>query len=488
MPMPTKAMAVVALSAVLVLALVARRRWTAPTSDSGEVVRSQAEDRVPCDVLDLVSWRGRLPTLRKLSLTNCGLKEVSPNIKLCVNLETLDLAHNDLTTLPDELALLSKLEILFVLGSRRMTTMPRVLGKLKTVTRLGLRSNGVEVVTADGLPPLVEHLILTDNKIRKIEDAAYIKLHKVRKLMLANNELTEFTGGADPAKNLGSLELVRLANNKLRSLPDAILRLPRLSWIALAGNAELLGERLSPQLPRLKWDDVDASGQALGSGASGVVRAATWQGTPVAVKRILEKSSDGRALDEVHTVDALFGNGDEPPDSLVRTLAVIDADQTALVMELLPRAVRDLAKPPTIIEITRDRYQEAERFTPRFVYLVATKVCAALVHLHQHKVCHGDVYAHNTLVDDTTTTVKLGDLGASFVYAGYRDQPLFEKVEVRAFGVLLAELASRVTHDVPRIKFKASVLKLANACLDSDIDRRPSFGTIQALLDKLDPR
>lgn len=190
---------------------------------------------------------------------------------------------------------------------------------------------------------------------------------------------------------------MRLANNDLRELPTAVLRLPKLAWIAVAGNSRLVGPPSAVgTIPRLTWNELEFdNSEGLGSGASGVVRSASWRGTRVAVKRLLEKSSDGRASDEVASVEALFGPGESPPPpSLVRTLGVIeplDDKPTALVMELLPRGCRDLAKPPTIVEVTRDRYPDAERFSPQFVYNVATNVCAALVHIHAKHVCHGDV-------------------------------------------------------------------------------------------------
>ena len=151
-------------------------------------------------------------------------------------------------------------------SSRRMKKVPEVLGQLGSLTRLGLRSNGIVALTGDSLPPNVVHLILTDNAIASIDDAAYARLTRaesrvthrkslsvccrrrlcdergptgaracwakahaytctwgrflgVRKLMLANNALTSFTGGANPARNLRSLELLRLANNELSELP-----------------------------------------------------------------------------------------------------------------------------------------------------------------------------------------------------------------------------------------------------------------------------
>lgn len=99
------------------------------------------------------------------------------------------------------------------------------------------------------------------------------------------------------------------------------------------------------------------------------------------------------------------------------------------------------------------------------------------------------MYAHNTLIDNTSGTVKLGDLGASFTYLNYYapdDIHLFELVEVRAFGVLIAELATRIVHETAE-GIKESLLRMADTCLQSDVERRPRFTAIQAHLASLRP-
>ena len=172
-------------------------------------------EEIPCDVLSNPRWAPRLPSLVELSLRNCGLTELPAAIGHCASLKKLDLGGNDLTDLPSSLAKCTRLEILFVLGSRRMTSVPKVLAQMTSLTRLGLKSNGLTKLHGDALPPHLIHAIFTDNKIDAIDESAWRKFSSIRKLMLANNKLTSFTGGSNPTKNLASLELVRLANNDL---------------------------------------------------------------------------------------------------------------------------------------------------------------------------------------------------------------------------------------------------------------------------------
>ncbi|KAJ1452435.1 hypothetical protein M885DRAFT_526998 [Pelagophyceae sp. CCMP2097] len=454
--------------------------------DGHKEPRPQTADKPPCDVLTSPAWRGRLATLTELSLAGCGLTVLPSTIGLCTNLRKLDLGGNDLVTLPDELASCFRLEILFVLGSRRMTKLPPVLGRMSSITRLGLRSNGLVALEGSNLPPNVVHLILTDNQISKIDQEAYKRLSQCRKLMLANNALQTF-GGPHASKDLKNLELLRLANNQLDELDSQVLALPKLSWLALAGNPCVPPPTIESGLPIISLQDVSFDvGSDLGRGASGVVRGGVWKGLQVAVKTLAEKSSDGRALEELAVYRALAG---DVPVALIRAVALVEPSAgepvAAVVMEKLPKSVRDLAKPPTIVEVTRDIYPDAERFTIRAALAILQSAASALRHLHSRGVAHGDVYGHNILVDDLASLVKLGDFGASFSYSAFNAEQrrLMERLEVRAFGVLAAELGTRLAGGGAT---RAHLLGLADRCLGADVSRRPGFGDVCEVLKHLE--
>ena len=439
---------------------------------------AKENEEIPCDVLTNPRWAPRLPSLVELSLRNCGLTELPSSIGQCTSLKKLDLGGNDLTDLPSSLARCTRLEILFVLGSRRMTSVPKVLAQMTSLTRLGLKSNGLTKLHGDALPPHLIHAIFTDNKIDAIDEEAWRKFSSIRKLMLANNRLTSFTGGSNPSKNLASLELVRLANNDLQALPDDVLRAPRLAWVALAGNPRLVGfgspgSALETTMAQIDFSDA----VALGKGASGSVRSASFKGTPCAVKELLETSSDGAASDELAVHARVAG---ATPSTLIKTLAII-RKPPAVVMERLTKNARDLAKPPTIIEVTRDRYEDGERYAPAFAVTLVKGLAEALRYLHSKRVAHGDVYGHNTLVLDSTGAAKLGDFGASFYYGELAPsaQKLIERVEVRAFGVLCAEIATRVVSDAAT---RDRLLAVADDCLRGDAAARPSFEKLVAAL------
>jgi hypothetical protein len=139
--------------------------------------------------------------------------------------------------------------------------------------------------------------------------------------------------------------------------------------------------------------------QLLGAGSSSDVwRArAISSGAPVALKRIFvaDERQRSRALDEAALLAAL----DHP--NLVRLHTVLELD-TALVLVL------DLAEAGSLADLLTAR----GRLTPGEVITAVAPVAAALAHLHDAGVVHGDVSAANILFTATGTPL-LADVGVA---------------------------------------------------------------------------
>ena len=81
----------------------------------------------------------------------------------------------------------------------------------------------------------------------------------------------------------------------------------------------------------------------------------------------------------------------------------------------------------------------------------------------------------------------LCDYGAAFVYP--KGNTLFEKHEVRAFGLLVRDLIERV--DISFADMNAALycqkqlLVMAQRCLSVDVDARPRFSDMGATIKKL---
>ena len=61
---------------------------------------------------------------------------------------------------------------------------------------------------------------------------------------------------------------------------------------------------------------------------------------------------------------------------------------------------RSMALKPNLESLLRCRWPQGTEYTFCFVVHVAHGVARALQYLHTHCICHGDVYAHNVLVDE----------------------------------------------------------------------------------------
>ncbi|KAK0604061.1 hypothetical protein LWI29_011681 [Acer saccharum] len=100
----------------------------------------------------------KVKSISKLSLSNCQIQMVgSSSLKFCIELKEFRLAHNDIKTLPDELAYNKKLQNLD-LGNNLITRWSdlKVLGSLVGLKNLNLQGN-----------PIAENDKLT-KKVRKL--------------------------------------------------------------------------------------------------------------------------------------------------------------------------------------------------------------------------------------------------------------------------------------------------------------------------------
>ena len=102
-------------------------------------------------------------------------------------------------------------------------------------------------------------------------------------------------------------------------------------------------------------------------------------------------------------------------------------------------------------------------------------VAAAAAHLHARGIMHGDLYGHNILCTGDGAAL-LGDFGAASVFDGGGMEALaLQRLEVRAFGVLLGELLERCDGDERELAVLAA---LQRECVAGVPGGRPLFGEI----------
>lgn len=426
---------------------------------------------------------GRLTGARQLKLA-CGLTEFPREIfDLADTLEVLDLTGNTLASLPDDLPRLHRLRILFASGNR-FTELPAVLGACSQLDMVGFKANRIRTVPRDALPRALRWLILTDNEIDELP-AEIGDCSRLQKLMLAGNRLRVLPAEMAACR---ALELVRLSANRLETLPDWLLRLPRLAWLAYAGNpfgAALEAEASTDRsVAEIDWSEL-ACEEKLGEGASGVIYRAQWHAAGQAPRAVAVKlfkgavTSDG--LPDCEMAACLHAGRHRNMIPVIGQLRGHPDGAHGLVMELVDPALDTLAAPPSFATCTRDVYAADVRFAPATAWRIAHGIASVARHLHARCIMHGDLYAHNILHDGAGGAL-LGDFGAASVY-DVNDRvraARLERLEVRAFGYLLDELLAR--RELRGRQGSDALDALAAACLNEDIDARPSFGEVVAVL------
>ena len=429
---------------------------------------------------------GQLHGLQRLDLS-AGLTEFPHEIfALADTLEVLNLSGNALAALPDDLPRLSRLQVLFC-SDNQFTAVPAVLGQCPQLRMVGFKANLIRTLPGAALPPALRWLILTDNKLDELP-AEIGNYQQLQKLMLAGNRLTELP---DTLANCHNLELLRIAANRLTALPPWLLALPRLAWLAYAGNpfaeAAEAAALARHSIQTIDWSDLRME-QPLGEGASGVIyRARYARATPPEVAVKLFKgavTSDGLPHSEMA---ACISAGPHPHLIGVQgRIGQHPAGSEGLVLELIDRAFGNLAGPPSLVTCTRDVYAPSTQFRLETALRIAQGIASAVAHLHGQGILHGDLYAHNILHTPAGQAL-LGDFGAACFFAT-EDKPLataLQQLEVRAFGCLLEELLEHCPEAEEAPAAGAALWALQRRCVQPEVAARPLFAEIARVLNGL---
>ncbi|MBU2971676.1 leucine-rich repeat-containing serine/threonine-protein kinase [Pseudoalteromonas sp. C2R02] len=426
---------------------------------------------------------GQLNGIKRLQLVEELTQFPQEIFDLADSLEILDLSNNKLSSLPEDLCRLHRLKILFI-SNNEFEHLPNALGKCPQLEMIGFKANKIKTIADDALPVQTRWLILTDNKIEKLPSNIG-KLHRLQKLALAGNQLSKLP---DTMANCKSLELIRLSANKLTALPNWLIQLPKLSWFACSGNDFNANTSNNSPVEQVKLIDFELT-QQIGEGASGFIHKAKWINQPnslkgtavnIAVKLFKgEVTSDGYPQDELN---CCLTAGEHT--NLIKVIGQIaQTDQLGLVMELIPSTYGNLGLPPSLKTRTRDTFEANTTFSIAEILKITIQMSNTLNHLHKNNVSHGDIYAHNTMIN-SDSDMLFGDFGAATDLSGLTliQQEAIESIEVRAFGCLLDDLLS-LNNDNSPIANKLNEIK--DNCMQTALPLRPRFEEINTLLMQL---
>ncbi|MCH5653156.1 protein kinase [Pseudomonas syringae] len=416
---------------------------------------------------------GKLAGTQRLDLS-CDLSEFPVEIfDLADTLEVLNLSGNRLTSLPDDLYRLTRLRVLFA-SDNAFRHLPESIGQCQQLQIVGLKANRIEQVSAAALPPRLRWLILTDNRIESLPDELG-RRPDLQKLMLAGNRLRTLPA---TLAQCHKLELIRIAANHLTELPDWLLSLPALAWLAFADNP-LCAERPTAPIREIPWQHLSLH-QRLGEGASGIIQQAVWQDAGdehMAAVKLYKGAvtSDGSPLNEMAACIAAGRHA-----QLIEVLGQISGHpehQRGLVMALIAPDFGNLAGPPSLESCSRDVYASDTRFSLPVLLRLAEGIASVTAHLHARGITHGDLYGHNILVQEDGNCL-LSDFGAASFHPSAGLGEALERIETRAFGILLGELLERCEADPQDQDVMAGLTALQASCVQPDCQQRPSLAEI----------
>lgn len=158
-------------------------------------------DEIPKNIFKMVN-------LRKFGFFSNKVKIIHRDIRLLKNLIKLDLSNNFIRHLPEEICELTYLNWLN-LSNNKLESLPNNMNKLVHLEELGLGMNKL-------------------TKLPKLD-----KLLKLKILPLFKNNLTEVE---DSLRYCRSIEKLDFSDNKLKKLPDFLLKLTSLRYLNCKGN------------------------------------------------------------------------------------------------------------------------------------------------------------------------------------------------------------------------------------------------------------
>jgi hypothetical protein len=430
---------------------------------------------------------GQLAGIQRLQL-RCDLTEFPRDIfKLADSLEILDLSGNQLSALPVDLPRLHKLRVIFC-SNNRFTELPEELGQCKQLSMVGFKANLISYVSPQALPPLLRWLILTDNALTQLP-AEMGQCQQMQKLMLAGNQLRSLPPELSQCTRL---ELLRISANQLTELPKWLLLMPRLAWLAFAGNpfSHTLEAQALAHAPtqHIHWQKLQLQ-HPLGEGASGVIHQAVFHsdtGEQAVAVKLFKGAVTSDGLPDCEMAACLLAGKHPNLVSAVARVSEHPDDKQALVMPLIAPEFVNLAGPPSLESCTRDVYAAHTRFDWPTTWRIARGIASATQHLHKRGITHGDLYAHNIL-HTAEGDALLTDFGAA-AFFDISDAALaqgLEKLEVRALGCLLEELALQCNTTATEVGKHQALVQFAQQCMDDEPAKRPSLAQVCAKLDLL---
>lgn len=191
-----------------------------------------------------------LPNFQVIYLAGCNLKSVPATLPDCHRLSYVNLSDNQLTTIPDQIFMLSELTEL-TLTKNKIKSLPSEIQSASKLQVLVVSQNELTEVPAaiNTLPSLI-YLDLSKNKLKRLPED-FFNSKTLKEVNLLGNEINVIPSSIGDATEL---EVLNLEFNKLRDIPLEIARLTQLRELRLTGNnlSKEVKSNLKQWLPETK--------------------------------------------------------------------------------------------------------------------------------------------------------------------------------------------------------------------------------------------
>ncbi|MEZ2277880.1 MAG: COR domain-containing protein [Microcoleus sp.] len=197
-----------------------------------EAMRVQQIDFRDLGLTELPEAIASLTQLQMLFVENNLLKELPEAIASLTQLQLLNLSNNLLKELPEAIASLTHLRVLY-LDNNQLTELPEAIASLTQLRGLYLSNNQLTELP-EALTSLTQlrGLYLSNNQLTELP-MVITSLTQLRQIELSNNQLTELP---EALASLTQLNRLSLSNNQLTELPESIASLTQLNRLSLSNN------------------------------------------------------------------------------------------------------------------------------------------------------------------------------------------------------------------------------------------------------------